>query len=83
VESASSPSIVVHLDEEAQRDLRHFEATGLSRSEAIRLGLRVAVKRRRRRDAIRAEAAQLAEHQDDQREMLEVTALMTSVRGED
>jgi hypothetical protein len=78
----SSTAISIRLDETTRRDLRTLEKTGLTRSEAIRLSLRVAGEQLRHRDAIRAEATRLAANQDDQQEMLEVAALMASLRGE-
>ncbi|MDE3008353.1 MAG: hypothetical protein KGJ10_09095 [Acidobacteriota bacterium] len=82
MESSTSTAISIRLDETARRDLRTLEKTGLTRSEAIRLGLRVAAERLRHREAIRAEAARLAENQEDRQEMLEVAAMMESLRGE-
>lgn len=74
-------AISVRLDAEAVRALRLLEATGMSRSEAIRSALVAAADRVRRRDAIAAEAAALEADEADRREMQAVAALMESMRA--
>ena len=61
--------------------LAQLEATGLSRSEAIRRALLDGAGRLHRRSALAAEAASLEADEDDRREMLEVAAFMESLRA--
>jgi Arc/MetJ-type ribon-helix-helix transcriptional regulator len=75
-------AVSIRLDTEAQRNLNLLEASGLSRSEAIRKGLQVAADQLRRSDMIYAEAQMASNHQHDRREMLEIAAFMESHRGE-
>lgn len=75
-------AVSIRLDAEAQRNLNLLEASGLSRSEAIRKGLRVAANELRRREIIYAEAQMVANDQQDRREMLEIAAYMESLRAE-
>ncbi len=77
-----SIAISVRLDEESQRALAKLEATGLSRSEAIRAALILSEKQSRRREALRAEMAALEEDQEDRNEMREVAELMEALRAE-
>lgn len=58
-----------------------IEATGVSRSEAIRRAILDSASRLRRPADLAAEAAALEEDEDDRREMLEVAALMESMRA--
>ncbi len=74
-------AISVRLDPEALRALAQLEATGLSRSEAIRRAILDSAARLQRRAALAAEAAALEADEDDRREMLEVAALMESMRA--
>jgi Arc/MetJ-type ribon-helix-helix transcriptional regulator len=76
-----SPAISVRLDPEAMRALAQLEATGISRSEAIRRALVDSASRLRRRSELAAEAASLESDEDDRREMLEVAAFMESMRA--
>jgi Arc/MetJ-type ribon-helix-helix transcriptional regulator len=71
----------VRLDDEAHRALRRLEATGLTRSQAIRQALLLAADRLQRADALRAEAAALEQDDADRAEMAEVAALMESLRA--
>jgi len=75
-------AVSVRLDEEAQRALAQLEASGLSRSEAIRSALVKSAQRERRREALRQEMAALEADADDRREMLEVAEFMESLRAE-
>jgi hypothetical protein len=77
VSSATS----VRLDAEALRALAQLEATGLSRSEAIRRAILDSAARLQRRAALAAEVAALEADEDDRREMLEVAALMEIMRA--
>ncbi len=74
-------AISVRLDPETLQALSQLEATGLSRSEAIRRAILDSAARLRRRAALAAEAAALEADGDDRREMLEVAALMESMRA--
>jgi len=74
-------AISVRLDDAAERALRRLEATGLSRSEAIRSALVMAAERLRDRESLAAEAAALEADEADRQEMAEVAALMESLRA--
>jgi Arc/MetJ-type ribon-helix-helix transcriptional regulator len=76
-----STAISVRLDPEALRALTQLEATGLSRSEAIRRALLDSASRLQRGAELAAEAAALEADEDDRREMLEVAAFMESMRA--
>lgn len=71
----------MRLDEEALRALAKLEATGLSRSKAIRQAVVDAAERLRRRESVAAEARALEADERDREEMLEVAALMESLRA--
>jgi Arc/MetJ-type ribon-helix-helix transcriptional regulator len=73
-------AISVRLDDEAEHALARLEATGLSRSEAIRRALVAAADRLRRRDELAAEVAALEADEADRDEMLAVASLMESLR---
>lgn len=74
-------AISVRLDDAAARALRSLEATGLSRSEAIRSALIDSARRSQRRSELAAEAAALEADDIDRQEMLAVAALMESLRA--
>jgi predicted transcriptional regulator len=74
-------AISVRLDDDALQALRQLEATGLSRSAAIRQALLDAAERRRRRDAVAAEVRALEADDDDRQEMLAVADLMESLHA--
>ncbi|MGI8791815.1 MAG: hypothetical protein ACR2H3_01320 [Acidimicrobiales bacterium] len=74
-------AISVRLDDEAERALRALEATGLSRSDAIRSSLIASARRLRERSVVAAEAASLDADDDDREEMLAVAGLMESLRA--
>jgi hypothetical protein len=74
-------AISVRLDAEALRALVQLEATGLSRSEAIRRAILESAARLQRRAALAAEVAALEADEDDRREMLEVAAAMEIMRA--
>ena len=76
-----SSAISVRLNAEALRALAQLEATGLSRSEAIRRAILDSAARLQRRAALAAEVAALEADEDDRREMLEVAALMEILRA--
>ena len=75
-------AISVRLDDEAQRALAQLEASGLSRSEAIRTALVRSAQQMRRREALRQEMAALEADEGDRREMLEVAEFMETLRAE-
>ncbi|MCA1670774.1 MAG: ribbon-helix-helix protein, CopG family [Actinobacteria bacterium] len=74
-------AISVRLDDEALRALAKIEATGLSRSKAIRRAVVDAADRLRRRESLTAEARALEADEKDRQEMLQVAALMESLRA--
>lgn len=74
-------AISVRLDDDAARALGLLEATGLSTSDAIRSSLLAAAERLRGRVALAAEVAALEADDADRAEMLEVAALMESMRA--
>jgi hypothetical protein len=74
-------AISVRLDAETLRALAQLEATGLSRSEAVRQAILDSAARLQRRAALSAEVAALEADEDDRREMLEVAAVMESMRA--
>lgn len=76
-----SKPVSVRLDDDAIRALQMLEATGITRSEAIRSSLIASAHRLRRRADLAAEAAVLEADDDDRAEMLSVAALMESLRA--
>ncbi|MBP6728083.1 MAG: hypothetical protein V9E99_13315 [Microthrixaceae bacterium] len=74
-------AISVRLDNEAERALHALEATGLTRSDAIRSSLLTSAARLRRGRELAAEAAALEADQGDRAEMLDVALLMESLRA--
>jgi Arc/MetJ-type ribon-helix-helix transcriptional regulator len=76
-----SKAVSVRLDDDVQRALRTLEASGLSQSEAIRKAILDAAATLGRRETLRAEAAELDADEKDRAEMLEVAALMESLRA--
>ena len=69
-------AISVRLDDGALRALARLEASGMSRSEAIRTAILEAADYRRRPDVIRAEAAAIAADPADRAEMAAVLEMM-------
>ena len=76
-----SSAISVRLDPEALQALAQLEATGLSRSEAIRRAILDSAGRLRKPSELAAEVAVLEADDEDRREMLEVAAFMENVRA--
>ena len=74
-------AISVRLDDNAARALRALEATGLTRSEAIRSALVRAAQALRRNEQLAAEVAALEADEGDRSEMLAVAELMESLRA--
>lgn len=58
-------AISVRLDDTAERALHELEATGLSRSDAVRMALVAAARRLRDRRRLSAEVAELEADTDD------------------
>lgn len=73
-------AISVRLDDETLRALRIVEATGLSRSEAIRASILGQAARLRMRSSLAAEAAALEADDADREEMRAVAAMMEALR---
>ena len=76
-----SQAISVRLDEMALRALRTMEATGMTRSEAIRTALVDTATRLNDRQALAAEVAALEDDAEDRVEMLVVADLMEGLRA--
>jgi len=74
-------AISVRLDDEALQALGQLEATGLTRSEAIRAALVETASRRQDKQALAAEVAALEADEDDRAEMLAVADIMESLRA--
>ena len=72
----------IRLDAEAERALSKLEASGLNRSEAIRMALVESARRLQRRQEIAAEVAALEANEADRQEMLEVASLMENLRAQ-
>lgn len=77
----SSRSLSVRLDDEALHALGQLEASGLTRSEAIRMSLVETAARRRDKEVLATEAAVLEADEDDRAEMLAVARIMESLRA--
>ncbi|MBT8198284.1 MAG: hypothetical protein KJP12_00705 [Acidimicrobiia bacterium] len=73
--------ISVRLDDDAFRALARLEATGLTRSEAIRSALVAAASQLADKRVLAAEVAALEADADDRAEMLAVADLMESLRA--
>ncbi|HXQ60961.1 MAG TPA: CopG family transcriptional regulator [Acidimicrobiales bacterium] len=74
-------AVSVRLDDEVQRALNTLEASGMSRSEAIRKAILDAAAALRHKEALRAEVAVLDADEQDRQEMVEVASLMESLRA--
>ena len=74
-------AISVRLDAETLQALAQLEATGLSRSEAIRRAILDSAARLQRRAGLAAEVAALEADEEDRREMLEVAVVMETMRA--
>lgn len=74
-------AISVRLDDDALRALKQLEASGMTRSEAIRAALVAAAFRLRDMRTLAAEVAALEDDEDDRAEMLAVADLMESLRA--
>lgn len=78
---AMARAVSVRLDDEVQRALNTLEASGMTRSDAIRRSILDAASALRRRDALRAEVAALEADDSDRLEMQEVASMMESLRA--
>lgn len=76
-----SQAVSVRLDDEALRALGRLEATGISRSEAIRRALLEAAARLENREELAREVAALEADDEDRKEMLAVAEIMESLRA--
>lgn len=74
-------AISVRLDDEALRALDQLEATGMTRSAAIRAALVEAASRLHDKRALAVEVAALEADDDDRAEMLAVAEIMESLRA--
>lgn len=74
-------AISVRLDDQALHALGLLEATGMTRSEAIRAALVEAASRRQDKQTLAAEVAVLEADEDDRDEMLAVANIMESLRA--
>lgn len=74
-------AISVRLDDDALKALAKLEATGMSRSEAIRKALIDSAGRLSLRHALAEEVAVLEADEQDRGEMREVARLMESLRA--
>lgn len=76
-----SDALSVRLDDDARRALARLEATGLTRSQAIRRALVEAAERLERKRGLAEEVKALEADDQDRAEMLEVASLMESLRA--
>jgi antitoxin component of RelBE/YafQ-DinJ toxin-antitoxin module len=74
-------AVSVRLDDEALHALGQLEASGMTRSQAIRTALVETASRRQDKRALAAEVAALEADEDDRAEMLAVADLMESLRA--
>ena len=74
-------AISVRLDDEAHRALRALEASGLTRSDAVRSALIESAQRLRSSAELAAEVAALDADEADRAEMESVAALMDALRA--
>ncbi|HWJ98603.1 MAG TPA: ribbon-helix-helix protein, CopG family [Acidimicrobiales bacterium] len=74
-------AVSVRLDEDAIRALRIIEATGLSRSEAIRAAIMGQAGRLREPASLAAEVAALEANETDRAEMAIVASIMEEGRA--
>jgi antitoxin component of RelBE/YafQ-DinJ toxin-antitoxin module len=74
-------AISVRLDDAAEQALRVLNACGMSNSDAIRSSLVESARRVRRSTELAKEVAALEADDGDRAEMLQVAALMESMRA--
>lgn len=71
----------MRLDDGAERALRELEASGLSRSDAVRTALVAAARRLRDRRRLSAEVAELEADDQDRALMRGVASMMDDLRA--
>jgi Arc/MetJ-type ribon-helix-helix transcriptional regulator len=74
-------AISVRLNAETLQALAQLEASGLSRSEAIRRAILDSAARLQRRAGLAAEVAALEADEDDRHEMHEIATVMEIMRA--
>ena len=78
----SDAAVSFRLDDSSRRALAQLEASGMTRSEAIRHSLLRAAREQQRVEALRAEVAALEADDEDRAEMRNIAELMESLRAE-
>ena len=76
-----SLAISVRLDDEAREALLRLEATGMTRSQAVRASVVAAAARLTEHRVLAAEVAALEADEKDRREMLAVSNMMEELRA--
>ena len=76
-----SHPISIRLDDEARQALHRLEATGMTRSEAIRAAIVAAATRLSERQVLMAEVAALEADDEDRLEMRSVSRMMEELRA--
>ncbi len=74
-------AISIRIDDEASRALARLEASGLTRSEAVRKALVQAAARLDQKAELAAEVARLEADETDRAEIIAVAALMEDLRA--
>lgn len=74
-------AISIRLDDDAARALSELEATGLTRSDAVRAALVAAARRLRDRRRLSAEVAELEADAGDRQRMRDVAEVMEDLRA--
>jgi antitoxin component of RelBE/YafQ-DinJ toxin-antitoxin module len=74
-------AISIRLDDDAVRALSELEATGLTRSDAVRTALVAAARRLRDRRRLSAEVAELEADPADRQRMRDVATVMEDLRA--
>ena len=77
----TDPAISFRLDDESRKALNQLEASGMTRSEAIRYSLLKAARQQHSFENLRAEVAALQADEVDQSEMQSVAGMMESIRA--
>ena len=81
IEIVPDRAISVRLDAEADAALEELVASGLTQSQAMRLALVEAARRRKGASSLAAEAARLGSDESDRREIADVRAFMDELRA--
>jgi len=74
-------AISVRLDDETREALRQLEATGMTRSQAIRAAVVGEAARLIEKRTLAAEVAALESDDEDRREMLAIAEMMEELRA--